>query len=214
MFQNADDAAFEYAEMLAYPSTSDFFNDIELDAQHCQFQIVEEKGGLLFVHWGRAINYFRGSEGFPGKSRGFHRDLEKMLLLNTSDKQAENQVTGKFGLGFKSVYLVSDKPKILSGRLGVEIFAATLPKSLKEQDRSRLKNTVDSLIDKKLTATAIELPLADGIEQVEVLKTFKCYAGILVVFSKVIKSILFNKKGSIAWREQVSFSVFAGNQKR
>ena len=206
LFQNADDAVFEYAEMLAYPVTSNFLNEIELEEQQFQFQVIYDQDTLLFVHWGRAINYFRGSEGFPGKERGFHRDLEKMLLMNTSDKQAENQVTGKFGLGFKSVYLISDKPKILSGRLGVEIFAAMLPEPLQENDRCRLKNKIDQISNTQLTATTIELPLAEEIDQETILKKFNYYAGVLVVFSKTIKHIVFNQKQHISWREQAIFS--------
>ena len=105
-------------------------------------------------------------------------------------------MTGKFGLGFKSVYLISDKPKILSGRLGVEILAAMLPAPLKENDRSRLKNKIEQLSNTQLTATIIELPLAEEIDQETILKKFNHYAGILVVFSKTIKHIVFNAYSS------------------
>lgn len=206
LFQNADDAVFEYAEMQAYPVTSNFLNEIELEEQRSQFHVISNKDTLLFVHWGRAINYFRGSEGFPGKERGFHRDLEKMLLMNTSDKQAENQVTGKFGLGFKSVYLVSDKPKILSGRLGVEIFAAMLPEPLQESDRSRLKNLIENSGNTQLTATIIELPLTEEFNTETILKKFNYYAGFLVAFSKTIKHIVFDHKQHFSWHEQSIFS--------
>jgi hypothetical protein len=194
LFQNADDAVFEFAEMEAYPEISNLLNENISNDHQRHFYILQEDEALSFVHWGRSVNYFRGSEGFPGKERGFHRDLEKMLLLNTSDKQAENQVTGKFGLGFKSVYLISDRPKILSGRLGVEIFAAMLPEALKEGDRSRLKNKIDDISQTQLTATLIELPISQGIFQEEVLVKFKCYAGVLAAFSKMLKRIYINKR--------------------
>jgi hypothetical protein len=206
LFQNADDAVFEYAEMMAYPVTSNFLDEVELDVQQAQFYIIYENSTLLIVHWGRALNYFRGSEGFPGKERGFHRDLEKMLLMNTSDKQSENQVTGKFGLGFKSVYLISDKPKLLSGRLGVEVCAAMLPESLQEDDRTRLKNKIEQLVETQLTPTAIELQLIDEVDQEIILGKFKLYAGILVAFSKTIKQIVLNQNKSNCWREEIIFN--------
>jgi len=209
LFQNADDAVFEDAEMKAYPSgSSNLVDENELDVQQTQFHVLFDKDTLLFIHWGRAINYYRGGEGFPGKERGFHRDLEKMLLMNTSDKQAENQVTGKFGLGFKSVYLISDKPKISSGRLGVEVFAAMLPVRLQENDRSRLKNKIEQASSTHITATAIELPLSSEIDQEIVLKKFNCFAGVLIVFSKVIKQIIFNQKQVASWHEHLVFDDF------
>lgn len=205
LFQNADDAVFEYVEMQAFPEKTNLQGENELEAQQSHFHVLYDQETLLFLHWGRAINYFRGSEGFPGKERGFHRDLEKMLLMNTSDKQAENMVTGKFGLGFKSVYLISDRPKILSGRLGVEVFAAMLPEPLKEDDRSRLKSKIDQVSHTQLTATAIELPLSVGIDQADVLAKFRCYAGVLVVFSKAIKHILLNQDRPVSWQEKRIF---------
>ena len=205
LFQNADDAVFEYAEMQAYPDVLRVFGENVIEGQQSQYHVLYDENTLLFIHWGRAINYFRGSEGFPGKERGFHRDLEKMLLMNTSDKQAEDQVTGKFGLGFKSVYLVSDRPKILSGRLGVEVFAAMLPNSLRENDRKRLKSKIEQLSNTNLTATAIELPLTETEGQECVLRKFDYYAGILVVFSKAIKRIIFNQDRAVTWSEKCIF---------
>ena len=206
LFQNADDAVFEYAEMMAYPLTSNFLDEVELSEQQTKFYLIHENDTLTFVHWGRAINYFRGGEGFPGKDRGFHRDLEKMLLMNTSDKQSENQVTGKFGLGFKSVYLISDKPRLLSGRLGVEVCAAMLPESIQETDRVHLKNKVEGLSHTHLTATVIELPLVTTIDQENILKKFEYFAGVLVVFSKTIKQIIFNHNQYVNWNESVIFN--------
>lgn len=82
--------------------------------------LKEENGLLSFIHWGRAVNAV-GSGGFLGRERGFHQDIEKMLILSSSDKTEEGNVTGKFGLGFKSVLLASDRPKLISGRLTTEI---------------------------------------------------------------------------------------------
>lgn len=40
-----------------------------------------------------------------------------MLILSASDKDGAQPVTGKFGLGFKSVLLATDSPRILSADL-------------------------------------------------------------------------------------------------
>ncbi|POZ50730.1 hypothetical protein [Methylovulum psychrotolerans] len=206
LFQNADDAVVEYAEMLAYPYPFSSLNELELDSQQQQFRVLSDDNTLTFIHWGRAINFFRGAEGFPGKERGFQRDLEKMLLLNTSDKHTESLVTGKFGLGFKSVHLISNRPKLLSGRLGVEIFAAMLPEPLSLDDRERLRGCIEHAAKTKFTATAIELPLTEGIENDDVLEKFKSYAGVLTAFSKGIKHINFNQEHVISWQEQIVFT--------
>jgi len=206
LFQNADDAVVEYAEMLAHPVPFSSLNELELDIQQQQFSVLSDDNTLTFIHWGRAINFFRGAEGFPGKERGFQRDLEKMLLLNTSDKHTESLVTGKFGLGFKSVHLISNRPKLLSGRLGVEIFAAMLPEPLAIDDRERLRACIEQAANTKLTATAIELPLIEGIENDDVLGKFKSYAGVLTAFSKGIKHINFNQEHVISWNEQIVFT--------
>jgi hypothetical protein len=67
------------------------------------------------MHWGRPVNcYRRGSfEAARGQAQGFDRDIISMLRLLASDKTSA-QTTGKFGLGFKSVLLVSDQPRVLS----------------------------------------------------------------------------------------------------
>jgi superfamily II DNA or RNA helicase len=69
--------------------------------------------------------------------RGFDRDLEKMLILQGSDKQADETatpVTGKFGLGFKCVFLLTDAPLVLSGELGFAIRGGVFPVRLVENE--------------------------------------------------------------------------------
>ncbi len=203
LFQNADDAVVEFAEMQTHPYPFSSLDELELDVQQQQFCVLSDDNTQTFIHWGRAINFFRGAEGFPGKERGFHRDLEKMLLLNTSDKQTESLVTGKFGLGFKSVHLISNHPKLLSGRLGVEIVAAMLPKPLLTDDRERIRGRIEQAAQTKSTATAIELPLTENIAKEDVLGKFKNYAGVLTAFSKAIKHINLNQEHVISWQEQI-----------
>ena len=123
LFQNADDAFVEQLEIEAYPEQ-------QLSAAETGHFVMQQDGDTIrFMHWGRPVNS-TGTGGFPGRKRGFNQDLEKMLILSSSNKSSEQHLTGKFGLGFKSVLLVSDKPRFISGRLGVEIIAGLYPRKL------------------------------------------------------------------------------------
>ena len=131
LFQNADDASMELIGMVgtdAHPKV----NCIDL---------IWDESKMMFMHSGRAINqYTKGSfSSIKGKARYYHEDLGNMLLLSCSDKgSTQSQVTGKFGLGFKSVFLVSRNPKVLSGSLGFEVVGGLYPKRLHPQDLTRL----------------------------------------------------------------------------
>ncbi len=51
-----------------------------------------------------------------------------MLILNSSDKgEREELVTGKFGLGFKSVFFLTDRPQVASGDLAFEVRGGFFP---------------------------------------------------------------------------------------
>ena len=124
LFQNADDAVVESFEM---------YGDSPPDPENTdttRFVIQQEDDKITFIHWGRPINKFRSAQ-LNGRARGFHKDLEKMLILSNSDKsESPGNVTGKFGLGFKSVFLVTSKPSVASGQLGFEAVGGFFPKQL------------------------------------------------------------------------------------
>ena len=57
-----------------------------------------------------------------------------MMLMNLSGKPGEapgraasSSTTGRFGLGFKSVHLVSSSPSVVSGFIGFSIAGGLLP---------------------------------------------------------------------------------------
>jgi hypothetical protein len=138
LFQNADDAAVEQAEMYA---TSD---------HESRFSVkIDANAGLLeIVHWGRPINSSRA--GFaPGEPRGYRQDLAKMLTLNFSDKGSDEErqtatTTGRFGLGFKSVFFIADEPVVLSDRIGFRIVAGFYPRGLTSEEIQQLKSAANS----------------------------------------------------------------------
>ncbi len=197
LFQNADDAVVEIAEIKAYPKDPEESSDDVIPVHVKRFLVIQQDKSLTFVHWGRPVNVI-GSAGFPGRERGFHHDLEKMLVLSSSDKSEDGRVTGKFGLGFKSVLLASDRPKLMSGRLATEIIAGLCPIPLK--DSSSLRSRLYELSsDRRWPGTLIELPLSE-IEPAQVMESFEQLAGIMTIFSKQIRRIdIHDDHGSRAW---------------
>ncbi len=122
MFQNADDAVVELSQV-ADPNAAEIAPPRAVQ----KFSVGSTAASVRFAHWGRLINARAGGGGNP-EVRDFHRDLQKMLVLSSSDKPVGHNLTGKFGLGFKSALLACDRPRLLSGQMRVEIVGGVLPK--------------------------------------------------------------------------------------
>lgn len=182
LFQNADDAAVELGEMLAVST-----EDCSIPEGARRLIVESNQTGIRILHWGRPINA-RGPVSFDGAGRGFDQDLEKMLLLSASDKQANKGVTGKFGLGFKSVLLACNKPRILSGNLAVEIVAGILPTLWR--DDAEAQNCLEQYAsDGRLRGTLIELSDISQQQRATILERFQRLASIICVFGRAIRSI-------------------------
>ncbi|PSB53145.1 DUF4433 domain-containing protein [filamentous cyanobacterium Phorm 6] len=182
LFQNADDAVVEWQKMSS---------PTELEEERKQFVVVLSDRQLLFIHAGRPIGCFQHSDNPERNYRdeGYHRDLEKMLTFNTSDKG--DGVTGMFGLGFKSVYLSSCKrPRILSKRLGFAVEGGLIPSRLSPEETKDLQYKLD-LYKMPSDATIVELELEQGIQPQEIITKFQELAGILTVFSRAITKYRF-----------------------
>lgn len=202
LFQNADDATVELGEIAAHSG------DDQLPLGARRFVIEVGNAALRFIHWGRPVNA-RGPVEFGGEERGFGRDLEKMLILFESDKEFSQGLTGKFGLGFKSVFLVCNQPRILSDRLALEIVAGILPRSWSDNQNARdaLNHYAESL---RLPGTLIELPGVTGSQQTKLLERFEKLAGVLCAFSQAIHSVEIVKttlgeilRQQVAWKPLV-----------
>ncbi len=181
LFQNADDAVVEWMGMSS-PK--------KLEDTRKQFIIVLDDNKLQFIHGGRPISCFQHPE-HPGKQyreQGFHRDLEKMLSFNISDKG--DGVTGKFGLGFKSIYLVSKQPYILSKNLGFTVEGGLMPARINAEKTSELRSILKRYIN-LADATIIELALEENISWQNLLQHFLSVTNILLIFSKGIKTCKF-----------------------
>jgi len=185
LFQNSDDAALELAEMVG--------TSVQLPLVD-QVNLTWDEHRLVWIHWGRQINEFRRGaiSSEEGRKLGYDADLENMLFLSSSDKGSrQGKVTGKYGLGFKSVFLLTDKPKILSGQLGFEIVGGFFPKRLSDEERQRLQEELSENNDNfpRNIGTVFELVAnKDNIKALpEVIKGFKSLIPILLIFARKIK---------------------------
>lgn len=73
------------------------------------FVVRQTAKDLTVFHNGGPINRSTGSDRGAAEN---HHDLRKMLSFGHSNKQlgpSFGNVTGKFGLGFKSVFLITDQ---------------------------------------------------------------------------------------------------------
>ncbi|GGO34469.1 hypothetical protein GCM10010991_25300 [Gemmobacter aquaticus] len=110
LFQNADDAWQQDPAWTDAPG---------------RFELSRNRGTTTMKHWGRLINVV--GTGSHGERMGWHRDLYHMLLLNLSDKDRAEAVTGKFGLGFKAVHLLADQVRIASRHVACHVHGGLLP---------------------------------------------------------------------------------------
>ncbi len=190
IFQNADDACSELSQM----GCSNVSRRIK---------IVIEKETLYFIHWGRGINQARfGSNDYRNKK--YDEDLQKMLLLNFSDKK--EGVTGKFGLGFKSVYLISDNPRVVSDRLGFEVNGGLYPKELSKDEFNAIAQYREG-DEGTVIKLPLYLPLLDqgAAEVYNQIEQFKSYIPLLGAFSRWLREFVINLKKNerqYEWREK------------
>ena len=199
LFQNADDAAVELGQMLSMTAAPEASR---------RFVVRADDVAVRFVHGGRAINRFRMGD-FDGRGRGFDRDLEKMLMLSATDKAfsgVDHGTTGRFGLGFKSVFLASDAPRVLSGRLAFEVVAGLFPRALGGDERVALEGHLRDLSSNPGEGTIIELPLRRDGASVAMLGRFVSMAHLLVVFARQIRRCVVQLPGRgrvpVSWDDE------------
>lgn len=102
-------------------------------------------------------------------------------------KWFDERTTGRFGLGFKSVYLVTDYPLIVSRWLAVRIKGTLFPEAAPEA--VELARSFGA----ERPATVIELPRRqNGPVPSDYAKSFRDSLGPLCVFAKAIRTISWN----------------------
>lgn len=112
-FQNADDSVNDLV-----------LCERELNEDNKTFSVIVGEREITISHYGRIINDTLNNSEYKDK---FSQDLYNMITLNSSVKSEETGDTGKFGLGFKSVYTICNKPIVHSGNLDFRIIAGIYP---------------------------------------------------------------------------------------
>jgi hypothetical protein len=181
LFQNADDATIELQAL------NQELHGEDLQDEAARFVVDICPTAVRAIHWGRPINYCPTAVE-DGRADDFRRDLEKMLILSASDKNPSSGVTGKFGLGFKSVLLATDSPKILSGDLRFEIVGGVLPQQWRTSgDTAIILSKYASHLRRRGTVT--EIPIEDEALRSQVLERFSALSGLQAVFGRKIREI-------------------------
>lgn len=167
-----------------------------------RFQVLQSAAGatLQVEHLGRPFNYWRHND----KSEPLFRyDVEGLLRSAGSFKpQAKPQSgppsIGRFGLGFKSVFLLTDRPRIHSHIYHFEIECGCIPKE------------VSPPADLEGMATRILLPLRSGLSPTGFLPPER--ARLLAVFLRAIRQIDFTQAlgDGLSVSTRICFEVPAG----
>lgn len=163
LIQNADDALRERSEPKKRSVTITLHNRI-----------------LSFSHYGRPIN-----EKNEGEASA-NNDLYSMLMLNRSEKEYHS-ATGKLGLGFKSVFLLSEQPVIQSKALCFSIKNGMFP----QEEKMRL--------DQDDEITLFRLPIKREIPDEEIkqriFSRISASAALIPVFAHEIREFVINING-------------------
>ncbi len=184
--QNADDALAQAAELKGG----------DLPPNACRLVIeVRQEGDTHIIdvtHHGRPINETGGSAFPAGKERQWDQDLYFMMLMNLSGKPGESlgqsgtyATTGRFGLGFKSVHLLSQHPSVVSGFMSFSIAGGLLPQEAPKDDVPSEGGQL---------GTRVRLPLRSDEEPVRLLERafgrFDHARPLLSVFAREIREVI------------------------
>ena len=187
--QNADDALAQAAEIKGGPLTCSSRRFLVKVGE------IDDIPTVDVMHWGRTINDTGGTSFPAGQDRQWDQDLYFMMLLNLSSKPGEapgdsllSATTGRFGLGFKSVHLVSPFPFVVSGFIAFSIAGGILPVE------EAIPEDADSWMTDDRRATLVRMPLRtdrDADELIGSLFDRFSYARVLLpVFARQIREVV------------------------
>ncbi|QDH34970.1 hypothetical protein [Porphyrobacter sp. YT40] len=152
---------------------------------------------LRVIHWGRPINQ-PGSHPLKAEEEGHRRDLSNMLAINHSAKEGD-AVTGRFGLGFKTVHMLADEILLASGGIAIRILGGMIPADWEAGSRA-----VSSFHDRGRKATLIEIPVAPdrSREALEAWDAFREAAPYLTALGRDAAIELVDGKNEQAFRHE------------
>lgn len=187
--QNADDAVSQASEIAGAP--------MPLAARRLVVRVHCESGQTTIdvTHYGRPINETGGATFPAGRDRQWDQDLYFMMLLNLSGKPGETPgqtalgaTTGRFGLGFKSIHLVSDSPSVVSGFIAFSIAGGLLP----FEQRVPLDPDLNPVDGRR--ATRIRVPLRKDKDAQDLLRSifsrFVHARSLLPVFARQLREVV------------------------
>ncbi len=185
--QNADDALSQASEIANHP--------LPLEVRKLVVHVHDQDGTTIIdvKHYGRPINDTGGSAFPTGHNRQWDQDLYFMMLLNLSGKPGETlgqataaATTGKFGLGFKSVHLISAEPSVVSGFIAFSIKGGLLPFEQSVPDDSDLSPIAGH------RATRVRLPLKENSDLfiLNIFNRFIYTCVLLPVFARQIREVI------------------------
>ena len=183
--QNADDALAQAAEIRG--------GSLPPDTRRLLIQVHEHDGTTTVdvTHWGRLINDTGGAAFSPGRERQWDQDLYFMMLMNLSGKRGEapgdtssSSTTGRFGLGFKSIHLISSSPSVVSGFIGFSIAGGLLPQ---EQP---VPEEPDWRVIEGRRPTRIRLPLRSDVDVHTLFARFAYARSLLPVFARQLREVV------------------------
>ena len=187
--QNADDALAQASEIRG--------GHVPLGTRRFVVRVHESDGTSTVdvMHWGRPINDTGGAAFQAGRDRQWDQDLYYMMLMNLSGKPGEvpgeaslSATTGRFGLGFKSVHLVSASPSVVSGFIAFSIAGGLLP--LKQN----LPADADSWMVEGCRATRVRLPLRHDVNSNDLIQSlfgrFSYARALLPVFARQVREVV------------------------
>jgi hypothetical protein len=211
LFQNADDAVAELGEMQ---------KGLDPNSTRVIVKLESARRTLEFTHWGRPINQHECPGFRDGLKRGYDQDLQKMLTLNFSDKSVSACddpifVTGRFGLGFKSVFFVSEQPEVISGRLAFDIRGGFFPVALSQASAEEMRRGARSLTPHGDPPTAIRLKWdqeTHGEALSQAIDAFTRAAALLTVFSRQVRAIVVLYDGTMTSRTNVEQRLTASGR--
>ncbi len=145
LFQNADDTLEHWRAPQPYRFRVEAVRDDDGQILH-----------LRILHWGRPINHL-GSDSQLGRALGYGNDLANMLAIGHSAKYGPRQI-GRFGLGFKTVHMLTDEARIASGRqITTRTRGGMIPLDWPEGRSAALQYAAQGM-----QPTLIDLPIAPG----------------------------------------------------
>lgn len=194
LFQNADDASIQY------PPPGE-----------ARFELSTGQSRLRATHWGRPIGD-TGPDRHLGEDNRWQNDLFNMLLMNLSDKR--KAVTGRFGLGFKSVHLIARDVGIASDRVSCRVRGGMLPVVWEEGRRISLESAQQG---RRSTVIDIEVDSACTEEAKQAVENFQKAARWLPAMARKIHTIKIDDRtfGAMppeALGEGVSIITFTGSE--